>query len=282
MITRRLFNTYDKYYKILEITKDANHDEIKAAYRRLVKIYHPDSSINSDKNAASEKFKLLHEAKTFLLSNEFKERNKNPFENPEKSNSGEFFKTYEKYRKTQEGSFNNSQQDNFSRKQKENSEDYQQGASSYEDNHYKNYEKNSKSYEWIRKQKESYMPEDKQLQGLHSAMNIVAVFLLFGYLMFYFWTISREKKNTSLYAKPMSNGSLGLQDILTGKIEKPIYVSYEYLYRGQSGPHRRFVLLSDKDDDRAIFKCKTCDAVVTKQFLEDHVIKKRVNYSVKK
>ena len=47
------------YYSILEVQKDASADEIKSAYRRLAKKYHPD--LNKTPEAA-EKFKDINEA----------------------------------------------------------------------------------------------------------------------------------------------------------------------------------------------------------------------------
>ena len=47
------------FYEILEITRDATNKEIKIAWRRLAKIYHPDVSSLKD---SESKFKLLNEA----------------------------------------------------------------------------------------------------------------------------------------------------------------------------------------------------------------------------
>ncbi|HIH37179.1 MAG TPA: molecular chaperone DnaJ [Methanocellales archaeon] len=48
------------YYEILGIDKNASQEEIKKAYRRLAKKYHPD--INLDKKETGEKFKEISEA----------------------------------------------------------------------------------------------------------------------------------------------------------------------------------------------------------------------------
>jgi DnaJ like chaperone protein len=52
-------------YKILEIDKTATNDEIKKAYRTMVKKYHPDKVITQDtaiKKGAEEKFRQVQNA----------------------------------------------------------------------------------------------------------------------------------------------------------------------------------------------------------------------------
>ena len=51
------------YYEVLGVSKTANDDEIKKAYRALAKKYHPD--ISKDPNA-TEKFKEVQEAYEIL------------------------------------------------------------------------------------------------------------------------------------------------------------------------------------------------------------------------
>ena len=52
------------YYEILGVKKDASEDEIKAAYKKLVKQYHPD--LHPNDNLAAEKFKEINEANEVL------------------------------------------------------------------------------------------------------------------------------------------------------------------------------------------------------------------------
>jgi len=59
------------YYKILGLTEDTNKTEIKKAYKKLARKYHPD--INKSKNA-EKKFKQINEAYN-ILSDDKKEEN---------------------------------------------------------------------------------------------------------------------------------------------------------------------------------------------------------------
>lgn len=50
-------------YKVLEVSPNADNDEIKKAYRRLIRIYHPDANINNpNKDQAERKFKEVQDA----------------------------------------------------------------------------------------------------------------------------------------------------------------------------------------------------------------------------
>lgn len=56
------------YYKILGITKKATEAEIKKAYRKLARKYHPD--LNPDDKSAEKKFKEINEANEVLSNPE--------------------------------------------------------------------------------------------------------------------------------------------------------------------------------------------------------------------
>ena len=53
------------YYKVLEVEKDASEKEIKLAYRRLAKKYHPD--LNRTDPKAKDRFIELKEAYDILI-----------------------------------------------------------------------------------------------------------------------------------------------------------------------------------------------------------------------
>jgi curved DNA-binding protein len=55
---------YIDYYKVLEIKKDATADEIKKAYRKLARKYHPD--LNPNNEEANKKFQQINEANEVL------------------------------------------------------------------------------------------------------------------------------------------------------------------------------------------------------------------------
>jgi curved DNA-binding protein len=51
---------YKDYYKILGVSKNASEKEIKSAYRKLARKYHPD--VNQNNKSAEERFKEINEA----------------------------------------------------------------------------------------------------------------------------------------------------------------------------------------------------------------------------
>ena len=54
---------YKDYYEVMGVARDATQGEIKRAYRKLARKYHPDVS---DEAAAEERFKSVGEAYAVL------------------------------------------------------------------------------------------------------------------------------------------------------------------------------------------------------------------------
>lgn len=75
------------YYKILEVDSSASSDEIKKAYRRLAKKYHPD--VNPNNPEAEDKFKQVTEAYE-VLSDDSKRQNYDTFGDANHSNFNPF------------------------------------------------------------------------------------------------------------------------------------------------------------------------------------------------
>ncbi|MBN1148347.1 MAG: J domain-containing protein [Anaerolineales bacterium] len=63
---------YKDYYKTLGVNKNADKEQIKKAYRKLARQYHPD--VNPDDNAAEEKFKEVNEAYEVLSDPQKREK----------------------------------------------------------------------------------------------------------------------------------------------------------------------------------------------------------------
>ncbi|QTV04854.1 J domain-containing protein [Faecalibacter bovis] len=62
---------FKDYYKILEININASDDEIKHAYKRLAKKWHPDLNQNID---TTQQMQDINEAKLILLDKEAREK----------------------------------------------------------------------------------------------------------------------------------------------------------------------------------------------------------------
>lgn len=65
---------FQDYYEILGLKRDATEKEIKAAYRKLARKWHPDLHPPSEKNKVEEKFKKINEAYEVLMDKDKRAR----------------------------------------------------------------------------------------------------------------------------------------------------------------------------------------------------------------
>lgn len=65
---------YKDYYKTLGVGKNASQDEIKKAFRKLARKYHPDMNKGTNAKAAEEKFKDINEAHEVLSDPEKRQK----------------------------------------------------------------------------------------------------------------------------------------------------------------------------------------------------------------
>jgi curved DNA-binding protein len=99
------------YYKILGISKTATEKEIKSAYRKLARKYHPD--INPDDKEAERKFKDINEANEVLS---------NPENRKKYDKYGKDWKHGEEYEKAQK---------EYEQQQRQRQSQYQSGGQSF-------------------------------------------------------------------------------------------------------------------------------------------------------
>ena len=88
------------YYKILGISKNASESDIKKAYRKLARKYHPD--LNPNDTDAEKKFKEINEANVVLSNPDNRKKydqygkdwkHAEAFQNAKRSHSGRSYQT---------------------------------------------------------------------------------------------------------------------------------------------------------------------------------------------
>ncbi len=92
------------YYKILEVPKTASEKEIKKAYRKLARKYHPDVNPNDD--SAKKKFQQINEANE-VLSDPKKRKKYNKY-----GKDWEHGEAYEKAQQQQQYQYSGGRQQN--------------------------------------------------------------------------------------------------------------------------------------------------------------------------
>ena len=102
--------TYIDYYKVLGIDKKASEGDIKKAYRKLARKYHPD--LNPDDKEAEKKFKEINEANEVLSNPE--KRTKYDQYGKDWKHAEEFEKAKQQQRSSGQGSSQSFEGEDFS------------------------------------------------------------------------------------------------------------------------------------------------------------------------
>lgn len=100
------------YYKVLGITKKASDKDIKKAYRKLARKYHPD--LNPNDAAAEKKFKEINEANEVLSNHENRKKYDQYGEHWEQGEAYEKAKQQERQQRSYQGSTGGYSQEDFS------------------------------------------------------------------------------------------------------------------------------------------------------------------------
>jgi curved DNA-binding protein len=89
------------YYKILEVNKTATEAEIKKAYRKMARKYHPD--LNPNDKEAEKKFKEINEANEVLSHAENRKKYDEYGENWQHAEQYESAKQQQQYQRSSQG-----------------------------------------------------------------------------------------------------------------------------------------------------------------------------------
>lgn len=100
------------YYKVLGITKKATENDIKKAYRKLARKYHPD--LNPNDKAAEQKFKEINEANEVLSHPENRKKYDEYGEHWQHAEEYEKAKQQEKYQRSTSNQYGGYSEEDYS------------------------------------------------------------------------------------------------------------------------------------------------------------------------
>ncbi|WNH10642.1 DnaJ C-terminal domain-containing protein [Thalassobellus suaedae] len=103
---------YIDYYKILGISKNASENDIKKAYRKLARKYHPD--LNPNDVAAEKKFKEINEANEVLSNPENRKKYDQYGEHWQHAEEYEKAKQQEQHQRSYQGTYGGYSEEDFS------------------------------------------------------------------------------------------------------------------------------------------------------------------------
>lgn len=100
------------YYKILRISKNASEKDIKKAYRKLAREYHPD--LNPNDKVSEKKFKEVNEANEVLSNSENRKKYDEYGEHWQQAEEYEKDKQQQEYQRSRQSASGNYSQQNYS------------------------------------------------------------------------------------------------------------------------------------------------------------------------
>ena len=100
------------YYKILEIDKSATVDDIKKAYRKMARKYHPD--LNPNDNVAVAKFKEINEANEVLSNPENRKKYDKYGKDWKHADELDKQKEQQQYNRSQQSNYGNASENDYS------------------------------------------------------------------------------------------------------------------------------------------------------------------------
>jgi curved DNA-binding protein len=103
---------YIDYYKVLGISKSATESDIKKAYRKLARKYHPD--LNPNDKVAEQKFKEINEANEVLINAENRKKYDEYGEHWQNAEAYEQAKQQKKYQRSAQNPQGSYSQEDFS------------------------------------------------------------------------------------------------------------------------------------------------------------------------
>lgn len=156
----------EDYYKILEVDRDASQAEIKKAYRKMAKQYHPDSNPNVDQETLEEKMKKINTAYE-ILSDEMKKREYDMLYDVVMEEYGEFERYNQEKKKEEE-------EERAYQQRKQEQETY-----TYQDTYREEWEEFQDNFSDSDREYKQDVREEQEEQGLGWYCSMVAIYIIF-------------------------------------------------------------------------------------------------------
>lgn len=247
------FSTFNlnKYYVLLGLKPGASTEDVKAAFNKLAKEYHPDTTTLSDKIIASDHFKAVTEARDILL-----QRKENTM-----STQAQYYEDFKK------------QQDKWANSQ------------SYNHQQWGNRNSNQKEYDEAWEQHKTQWKNREQTEYSSGFAELTFLATVFGFfaLVYAYYAFESTLKREPMYVhREKPKFERGYVDPDTHEF-KPRTKRKDVIfhYEGETGPHKRYLQVSSALlGGNTLFKCMTCHIIISKSFIGDHVKEHQIVYEL--